>query len=217
MVAGATGKIGIIRQSRDAKTVTTTRYSKVRDDIKGYLCNAARTPRLLDALRNKYASMANDTALGSWAREDARLSLDVLASLARMENRIAGGRFLAPPVKQLPLMLGGVSVSVNLNVLMVRERQGKEEVGGILFRLTKADEETDAAAEKRQQIGSFAATLALMQVQSGMAGDRIPHHQICASFDIQCEDVHWAPRNYAAKARDIENECRFIAAMWETA
>ena len=83
--------------------------------------------------------------------------------------------------------------------------------------MTKADEETDAAKAKREQIGSFAATLAYMQIQNGIAGDRLPHHQVCGSFDIQCEDVHWAPRNYAAKAKDLENECRFIAAMWKTA
>jgi len=112
--------------------------------------------------------------------------------------------------------LNGVTVSVFLNVLMVRDRGDNEEVGGVLFRMTKADDETEAAAAKRKEIGAYAATLALMQIQA-RPGARQPHHQLCASFDIQCEDVHMAPRTYLTKAKELENACRFIAAMWEVA
>ena len=112
--------------------------------------------------------------------------------------------------------MNGVTVSVFLNVLMVRDRGDNEEVGGVLFRMTKADDETEAAAAKRKEIGAYAATLALMQIQA-RPGARQPHHQLCASFDIQCEDVHMAPRTYLTKAKELENACRFIAAMWEVA
>jgi len=217
MVAGETGKVGIIRRSREAKAATTTRYSKVREDIIAYLCDLSRTSRTLAALQNKYAAMADDPSLSNWAREDARLSVDVLASLARMENKLAGERFVPAPQRQVPLILNGVAVSVSLNVLAVRERAGVAEVGGVLFRMTKADEETEAAASKRKEIGAYSATLAMMQTQARALGDHKPHHQLCASFDIQCEDVHVAPRTYVTRAKDLENACRFIAAMWNDA
>jgi len=217
MVAGDTGRIGIIQRARDAEPVVTTRYAKVRRDIREYLCDRGRTQRHLAALHNKYAAMADDAALPSRAREDARLSVDVLASLARMENQIGGGSFIPAPSRQPHLTLQGVTVSINLNVLMIRERGGKSEVGGVLFRMTKADSETENAAAKRKEIGGFAATLALMQIQNGLAGDRLPHHQLCASFDIQCEDVHTASRSYVSKMKELENGCRFIAAMWDDA
>lgn len=217
MVAGETGKLGIIRRARDAKTAVTARYDKVREDIRAYLCDHGRTRRTLATLQNKYQAMADDPSLTAWTREDARLSVDVLASLARMENKIAGARFLPAPEKQLPLALNGVTVSVYLNVLMARDRAGAEEVGGVLFRLTKADEETEAAAAKRREIGAYAATLAYMQTQARHRGKGQPHHQLCASFDIQCEDTHWAPRNYVTRAKAMEDACRFIAAMWDNA
>lgn len=217
MVAGETGKLGIIRRSREAKAAATTRYGKVREDIIAYLCDAGRSARTLAALRNKYAAMADDPTLSNWAREDARLSVDVLASLARMENKLAGGRFVAAPQKQIPLVLNGVTVSVFLNVLAVRERAGVAEVGGVLFRMTKADEETEAAASKRKEIGAYSATLAMMQTQARPLRDHQPHHQLCASFDIQCEDVHVAPRTYVTRAKELENACRFIAVMWNEA
>lgn len=217
MVAGHTGKIGIIKNARDAPTAVVTRYAKIRDDIRTYLCSPGRSRSDLDGLRNKYAEMADNPGLTEWSRQDARLSVDVLNSLARMGNVIAGGRFVAPPAKQPPLAISGVSVSISLNVMQVRQRAGKDEVGGVLFRLTKADDETEGAAAKRRDIGSYAATLAFMQAQANPLDGTQTHHQLCASFDIQCEEVHQAPRNYATRAKDIENACRFIEAMWEKA
>ena len=217
MVAGETGKLGIIRRARDSEAAVRARYSDVRDEIRAYLCNPARTRRTLDDIRVRFEARAEDPALGNWARENARLSMDVLNSLARMENKIAGGRFVPAPKNQKPLMLSGVIVSVYLDVMMVRERNGQDEIGGVLFRMTKADEETEAAAAKRRDMGGFAATLAFMQVQKNQSGERVPHHQLCASFDIQCEEVHYAPRTYVSKAKALEDACRFIAALWETA
>ena len=217
MVAGETGKIGIIVRSRDAKAAAAARYSDVRDAIKGYLCNPARTSRTLAEIGLTFEQKAADTSLGNWAREDARLSVDVLKALARMENKLAGMRFVPAPDRQAKLILAGVAVSVQLNVLTERDRAGKLEVGGVLFRLTKADDETESAAAKRHEMGAYAATLAYMQVQAGIAGNRQPHHQLCASLDIQAGDVHTAPRTYATKAKALEDACRFIAAMWDTA
>lgn len=201
MVAGETGKIGIIRQSRDAETATVVRYSGVREAIKEYLCDPARTPRTLAAARVAFEQKAADTALGNWAREDARLSVDVLDALARMENQFSHMRFVAAPERQPKLTLSGVAVSVRLDVLTHRERAGRDEMGGILFRMTKADDETEGAAAKRREMGGYAATLALMQAARALSGNRQTHHQLCASFDIQCRDVHVAPRTYVSKAK----------------
>jgi len=217
MVAGETGKLGIIRRARDAGTAGIARYSDVRDDIRGYLCDAARTRRTLDAVRVRFKARSEDPALGNWARENARLSMDVLDSLVRMENQIAGGRFVPAPQRQVPLIRAGVTVSIYLDVMMVREREGIDEIGGVIFRMTKADEETDAAAAKRRDMGAYAATLAFMHVQEHYSGKRVPHHQLCASFDIQCEEVHYAPRTYVARAKALEDACKFIAAMWDIA
>jgi len=85
-----------------------------------------------------------------------------------------------------------------------------------LFRLSKADD-VEAAAGKRQEMGVYAATLALMQVRTNLANGRIPHHQLSASFDIQAGEVHYAPQRYTLRAQNLENACRFIAVKWESA
>jgi hypothetical protein len=217
MVAGETAKIGIIRRCRDAEPSVTVRYNDVRRVLREYLCNPARTRRHLDAIRVTFEQRAEDPALGGWAKEDARLSVDVLDAFSRMENQISGSRFVAAPAKQAPLEMSGVIVSVNLDVLAVRERGTQAEIGGVLFRMTKADEETDAAAAKRRDMGAYAATLALMQIEKNFTGERQMHHQLCASFDVQCLDIHRAPRSYVSKAKAMEDACRFIAALWDDA
>jgi hypothetical protein len=160
--------------------------------------------------------MAEDSALDNWTREDARLSVDLIDAFGGMENKIAGGRFEAAPRRQPMLALSGVQVSVHLDLLMTRSRGPDEEVGGVLFRLSKADD-GDTAIAKRQEMGLYAATLALMQVRANLSGGRISHHQLCASFDVQAGDVHFAPRTFVRRAQDMESACRFIAAMWSTA
>lgn len=217
MVAGDTGRMGIIRNARDYTTPSRIRYSSVRQEIRSYLCDAGRTERSLNAVRSRFSQKAADPAISTWDREDARLSLDVLDSLARMSNQIGGVRFIAAPARQPPLIMAGVTISVQVEVMMTRTKGPVEEVGGVLFRLTKADDETEAAAAKRRDMGAYAATLALLQTQNNLAGNSQVHHQLCASLDIQCEEVHFAPRSYVTRSKNLENACRFIAAIWGTA
>jgi len=88
----------------------------------------------------------------------------------------------------------------------------------LLLRLTQPEEdETDRASDKRKDMGLYAATLVQMQVATNLAGNRAPHHQICWSVDVQHGDVHVAPRNFLTRAKNIENACKFIAAMWDDA
>jgi hypothetical protein len=216
MVASQTGQIGIIKRSRESGSAPRIRYSLARQELRGFLCDPARTSRHLVAIRNRFEQRADVTSLDSWAQEDARLSLDLIDAFIRMENKIAGAKFEAAPRQQSPLVLAGVDVSVYLDVMMTRERSGKAEVGGILFRLSKADD-GETAASKRQDMGVYAATLALMQVQTNLANGRIPHHQLSASFDIQAGDVHYAPQRYTQRTQNLENACRFIASMWDSA
>lgn len=107
MVAGDTGRMGIIRNARDYTTPSRIRYSAVRQEIRAYLCDMGRGERTLNAMRARFDQKAADPALGTWDREDARLSVDVLDALARMNNQISGARFVAAPPRQAPLVMAG--------------------------------------------------------------------------------------------------------------
>lgn len=219
MVTLGPGRIGIIRRARDSITPPRARYAALRTALRAYLTDPLRRRSVLDTLGTNLEQRMNDSSLSNFARQDAELSRDALSAFLRMErNLLAGYTFSSAPAKQAPLLIAGVLVSTNLDMLICRERGSRTECGGVLLRLTKADEEeSDSAAGKRRDMGAYAATLVQMQVRATAAPDAVVHHSLCMSVDVQSGDVHPSSRNFVSRAQRIEAECRFIAALWNTA
>lgn len=219
MVTLGPGRISIICRARDSTTPPRAYYSDLRAGLKGFLADPLRDTRSLDTLGNSLQQRAHDTSLKVQRRQEAELSLGALDAFQRIgKNRLAGYNFLPAPRRQEPLMISGVTVSVFLDLLVKREKGGRVECGGVLFRLSKADEdETEAANSKRREMGAYAATLAQMQVRSMDNGGMIPSPDLCMSVDVQAGDVQFAKRDFTQRAQRLEAECRFIAAMWDQA
>lgn len=216
MVAGDVGRRGIIRRAREVSTAVVVRYSDVRSGLQSALCDPVNERRIVGATRELLEQKASDPALTAWTREDALKSIDVLDSYVVMRNQLAGHDFVPPPARQALLAVGGVEVSVNCDALTHRDVRGAPSIGGVLFRLTKPeDEESEAARAKRHDMGAYAATLVHMQVESNLAGSRAPRHDLCWSVDVQHGEVHQAPRNFRTRAANLEAACEVIAAMWD--
>lgn len=217
MESSDTARMGIIRRARESTTPLRTRYSDVRQSLRGFLTDQRRRQGTLLAARQMFEQRSDDPSLSDFQREDARLSLDVLDSFDRMQNQLGGLNFEAAPSRMPMLNLAGVDISVNVDLLVVRPRGTQEQVGGAIFRFTKADDETDNAASKRRRMGQWAANLVQIQVRDNLCGDRDPHYELCLSVDVQFEEVTRATRSLTARRRDLENACRFISAMWDEA
>jgi hypothetical protein len=218
MVAGDTGRIGIIRRARESNTPTRTRYRHARKALRSALCDPVREKSILAAARAALEQMANDPSGTSFTRDDAEKSVDVIDAFTGMRNRLAGFDFVASPKSQLPLILSGVEVSVHCDLLIHRDMKEVPQLGALLFRLTQSEEEeTEKAADKRKDMGLYAATLVHMHATANLAGNRTPFHQLSWSVDVQNGEVHVAPKTYLTRAKAMENACRFIAAMWDIA
>lgn len=217
MIATDTGRLGIIRRARESVTPVRTRYSDVRKDLRAHLADNTRNMSLIHAARERFEQRSDDMSLTNFQRDDAALSVDVLDAYARMRNQLAAYNFSSAPARQALLSLGGIGVSVNLDLLTNRSSSDTEYVGGALFRFTRADEETETATARRREMGQYAATLALMQVRQNIAGNREPDYRLCLSIDVQAQEVHVASRNHLQRSNNLESACRFIAAMWESA
>jgi hypothetical protein len=218
MVATDTGKLGIIRRARESGTPPRARYSDVRKALRAALCDPAGERQVLASARTALEQRAVDRSVSTFMRDDAEKSLEVLDSYAVMRNQIAGFDYVPAPRSQATLNLSGVAISVYCDVLIHRTHREEEQVGGVLFRLTKPeDDETERAADKRRDMGLYAATLVHMHVAANLAGDRNPHFGLCWSVDVQNQELHVTPRTYVSRAQNLENACRFIAAMWDRA
>ena len=215
MVSGDTGRLGIIRRARESGTPPRTRYKDARATLCNALTDAASERRILREAKTLFDQRAHDSSQSAFIRDDAEKSLQVIKAYQDMRNQMAGYDYVPAPRRQPNLQLGGIEVSVSLDLLIHRSRGQADEIGGVLFRLTQADDgETDAAATKRKDMGAYAATLVQMHVAANLAGQREPAYQLCWSVDVQAGDVHVAPRNFAQRAQNMDAACKFIGAMW---
>ncbi|WP_155942497.1 hypothetical protein [Rhodomicrobium vannielii] len=216
MISSETAKIGILTDAKYSTPPKRIRYSDVRIALRSALCDPASEKRILAAARSAFEQKADDPSSSDFAQDDASKSLDVLDAFSRIRNQLAGYDYKLPSRSQPRIIVNGVEIAINCDVIIHREYRGVEEIGAMMFRFTKPDEgESDSAASKRKEMGVYAATLVHMQVAANLAGNRTPSYKLCWSADVQSGEVHVAPKNFKMKAANIENACRFITALWE--
>lgn len=215
MLAGNTGKLGIIKRAREKGNAAGVRYSDARDAIKLALCDPAGEARHLSDAANRFRQREKDTALSTFMRDDAEKSIDVLNALSLMRNQYAGTDFQPAPLRQPKLTLSGVQISVACDVLIHGTHKGEGQIGGALLRLGIPEEDpTETAKRKREDMGAYAATLVFLHVQKNLCGDRKPSPGLCWSIDVQSRDVYRAPPRNASRVNELESACTMIAALW---
>lgn len=83
--------------------------------------------------------------------------------------------------------------------------------------MTQDDAETEAAREKRRNMGLFVATLTSRHAASICPANRQMAARLCLSIDIQHGEVFQAPASNTRRMNDLEAACRTIAALWSQA
>lgn len=121
------------------------------------------------------------------------------------------------PAEQPKLNLGGVEVSTRADLIVRGSHRGREQIGAGILRMTADDADTDAARSRRREMGLYVATLARLHVEQHFTSDREVANRLCMSIDVQHGELFQAPDSNTRRMNDIENACRFIAAMWDQA
>lgn len=215
MLAGNTGKLGIIKRAREKGNAAGVRYADAREAIKLALCDPSGEARRLNDAANLFRQKEKDTALSAFMRADAEKSIDVLNALSLMRNQYAGTDFRAAPIRQPKLLISGVQVSVSCDMLIHSFHKGEERIGGALLRLGIPEEDaTETAKRKREDMGAYAATLVFMHIQRNLSADRKTSPNLCWSIDVQCRDIHRAPMRNAARVNELEAACTMISVLW---
>lgn len=161
---------------------------------------------------------SEDPAESALRQDDARQSIEVLYAIQRMRNQLAGFDFLSAPADQGRLLLAGVEVSVRADLLVHGSGRGQELIGAAVLRMTQDDAESENARSKRRDMGLYVATLARLHVDQNIAPatNRTVSNRLCMSIDVQHGEVFQAPDSNTRRMNDVENACRFIAALWPT-
>lgn len=208
--------MGIIRRAKNPQIPPIIRYRDVRPAICGYLTDQNRNVAHLVDAEGMFQQRIDDPATRDLSRDDARHSIDVLHAIQGMSNKLAAFDFQPAPPDQSKLQIAGVEVSVRADLLVHGNSKATDQIGAAILRMTMDDAETDAAREKRKNMGLYVATLARMHIDQNVESNRQAMNRLCMSIDIQHGEVFSAPNANTRRMNDIENVCRVIAALWST-
>lgn len=216
MVSSDTARISIVRRAKSPQTPPIIRYRDARGPICAYLSDPNRRVNPLVDAEQMFRQRAEDTAESALRQDDARQSIEVLQAIQRMRNQLAAFDFIQAPANQDRLTLGGVEVSARADLLVHGSARGQELIGAAILRMTQDDAETENARTRRRDMGLYVATIARLHVDQHIAPttNRAVSNRLCMSIDVQHGEVFQAPDANTRRMNDLENACRFIAALW---
>ncbi len=214
MVSSDTARMGILRRAKNPQKPPIIRYKDARTPICLYLADPVRNMRPLVTAEETLRQRADDPSTSALLRDDANHSIEVLRAIQGMRNQLAEFDFQPAPRDQDRLSINGLEISVRADLLVHSASRSGELIGAAILRMTMDDAETEAAREKRRNMGLYVATLIKMHVERNIISERTPTNRLCLSIDVQHGEVFAAPAANTRRVSDIENVCRMIAAVW---
>ncbi len=216
MVSSDTARIGIIRRSKYPQTAPIIRYKDVRPVICSFLSDPMRSVNPLISAEDMFIQRASDSSESVFRQDDAKASIEVLHSIQKMKNKLGAMEFLPAPTDQNKLVLSGVEVSVRADLIAKLVIKGHDASGVAVLRLTQDSADTEAAKAKRKEMGLYVATLARLHADQNLQLPHVVANRACMSIDVQHGDVFQSPDANTRRMADLDNACRFIAAMWDS-
>lgn len=214
MVSSTTAQLGIVKRAKNPIAPPIIRYKDARPAITAHLTDPARKVNPLVAAEHMFQQRIADMAESSLRRDDAAKSVEVLHAIQGMQNHLSAFNFLPAPVLQGKLVLAGLDISVYADMLVHGSTKGDDQIGAALLRMTQDDASTDAAIEKRRQMGLYVATMVRLHVDQNIHSSRTPANRLCMSIDVQHGEVFVAPNANTRRVNDLTAACQMIVALW---
>lgn len=210
LVSSDVAKLGIIRRNKWPSKHVVMPYQDCKRWISKFLTDDARDRTVLASGIDYFEQLAEDSSTLTSKREDAKRSKVALESFFGAYNSLELGSvsFRQAP-KLAPLIINGVKVSTTLDLLTTAVVKGANYQGGVILRLTQADE-----SDRRDEMGAYSATLAYMQVEDKRPGDGEPLAKICLAIDVQNKNRYEARAGASRRRNNIEAACTMIKNVW---
>lgn len=210
--ASSARRKGIIKDAKFPRTAVVAQYRHAREGISKFICSDIRDKTILFSALEALADKESDEDATGWTRDDARRSIEAIQTFQNNMNAMGVDKLDCRPVagSQPPLIIEGVTISVNLDATTHRPLKGKDMVGGINFLFSKAETSGTARAD-RSKVSSVLALL-FAQEHLSYLGEADP--AICFSFDVMAGKAYPAPRTYKQLLTNMEAACEEVALRW---
>lgn len=208
-LASPTRRQAIIRNAKFAPTFLVIRYTAAKAAICDYLANDLRPTGPLANAQTEQMLLSKGGGT-SHAKNDAALSAEAIQNFRSMAgpNFMPGVTF-TQNTSQLPkLMISGVEVSVNLDLISRNEPKGL--VGGVMLQTSKAV----ASKGWREDHSKCVSSLVWMIARKHLAALGAVERRLCVCVDVFARKTTSAPTHYKRILRNIEASCGEIAMFW---
>jgi hypothetical protein len=205
--ATASKRNSIIKQSKTPISFITKWYNKAEDILSFYLANVRDSPKILSMEANR---LQTDLYTDEMERKYAHASADAINSFLKKEKSartILSAYALETAVNENKhkFILKGVQISLRPE-LILRDNQGKEQLGFVKFYFSKNDLLT-------QERGEAMACLIKYYFEQEFAYAFKPEN--CLVIDVFAGEFISAPKSHKRIIANIEASCLEIADRWD--
>ncbi len=144
------------------------------------------------------------------------LSVAVLRKLMEITQEIdCGGAQIQRPSRGFDNMLiAGVRVSVQPDIVYSFQHRGLTKFGGVMFNFSKT-EPMDRGTSGNRVAGDYAAFLVFQMLGILFGPQGGARYQNCFAVDVHRGDIYRAPSAGVTMQRTLEASCRAIARQWD--
>jgi hypothetical protein len=217
IVATENRKIRILEEAKypDQGSAKIPQYQIATQCAARFLISPYHDLAILERGREKLIERRDDSELSPWVREEARRSLTALEKFSRSHNSLSLKKhtFEKPPVGLPPLLIEGVSINVEPEMMVVGVHKEQERIGSGFIRMAQGNDGEAAASHRKDAYGLLAA-LGHIHTARHLKAQGKAHEPFSIVIDVPRADVYRAS-GLIKRSERIAANCRFIRSLWK--
>jgi len=195
----------IVYDAKHPKPFKTIRYSDAREAIKMFLIDDM-DPKII---KSSISTISKRKADSDFQQNDNASSIAALKKILKSDLSIISGYTFQPHEDNHALInIAGVDISVNPDLLLVKNISSKDHIGGIKIHITK-----EGLKQESQKI--IAAVLYRYIENYVVKPNQIAELKMCFSYDVFSEQLKSSPASYKLRMNRVEAACEEIALWWD--
>jgi hypothetical protein len=213
--ANSSNRRRILREAKYPPTILLIRYDDARFAVVEHMIgnNSSRDTlsEALLALKRKSES----EGITVYKKQNCRLSSEAIEAFQVGEGKLglSAIKFKAPNIHNTKLKLGGVILSVSLDLMTEKTaNDGGKVIGGVVLVFSKSGGVKKNMPERCQAIALLAHEVIKHHLKPGETSDP----KMCMAVDIFSGKVYRAKSQQKTLYKNVETSCEEVATIWPT-
>jgi hypothetical protein len=213
--ANSSNRKRILREAKYPPTMLLIRYDDARSAVVEHMTgNGASRDTLNNAVLALNRKIEAD-GMTDYKKQNCRLSSEAIEAFQAGEGKLglSAIKFKAPNIHNTKLKLGGVTLSVSLDLMTEKTASdGGKIIGGVVLVFSKSGGAKKNMPERCQAIALLAHEVIKHHLKPGETSDP----KMCMAVDIFSGKVYRAKSQQKTLYKNVEASCEEAATMWPT-